>query len=229
LATTQKELENEFELNKVIEKVKDTTFQVVNRLIDAYRFVTKEEYITRLGEVKINMIYFINLNQGFILSQANTETAPMNRSTVEIEKIEKMLENGEAPDLSDLLELDTRNSFNAKNYPLAVLQSFQSLEIFLENFLLKEILGKGKTEQEATGYLIQGNNWTTKTRLKELLKEFKGKSIQEIDSALWDAWCTTYDTVRTAVIHKGKEPDFVKIKEAIENNFKVIKILKSLN
>lgn len=179
--------------------------------------------------MNINMIYFIDLNQGITLSQVNTETAPMNRSKAEIERVEKMLENGDSPDLSDLLELDTRSSFDTKNYPLAVLQSFQSLEIFLENFLLREMLLKGKTEKDATEYLIQGNNWMTKTRLKELLKEFKGNSLQEKDQALWDSWCTTYDTVRTAVIHKGKEPDVAKVKEAIENNFKVIKLLKSLS
>ncbi|MFA6585560.1 MAG: hypothetical protein WCS86_00135 [Candidatus Paceibacterota bacterium] len=228
LTATEKELENKFNSNIVIEKVKDITFQVVNKLIDAYRFTTNEEYITRLGEVSLTMIYFIDLNQGIYLSQVNTEVAPMNRSKPEIEKIEEMLDKGDSPDLYTLLLLDAQNSFNTKNYPLAVVQSFQALEIFIENFLIKGFIDVGKTEIEASDYIIQSNNWMTKTRLKELLKEIKGKSLQEIDQSLWDKWCTTYDVVRTAVIHKGKEPIVSEIKNTLENNFQVIELLKSL-
>ncbi len=224
----EKELENKFSSNVAIEKVKALTFQIVNKLIDAYRFVTNEEYITRLGEVNINMIYFINFNQGVYLSQVNTEVAPMNRSRIEIEKIEQILEKGDEPNLYSLLLLDVQNSFNTKNYPLSVVQSFQALEIFLENFLIKGFIESGKTELEATSYIIQGNNWMTKTRLRELLKELKGQSLQEIDQALWNKWCTTYDTVRTDVIHKGKEPDVLKVKDTIENNSNVISLLKNL-
>lgn len=226
LVTTKEELETKFSDNHVIEKVKDITIQTINKLLDAYRFTTKEEFITRLGEVNINMIYFIDLDQGINLSQVNTEVAPMNRSKIEIEKIEKMLETGDEPNLYNLLLLDAHNSFNTKNYPLAVVQSFQALEIFIENFLIKEIIKSGKTEEEAFDYIIKGNNWMTKVRLRELLKEFKGNSLQEKDKTLWDKWCTTYDTVRTEVIHKGKEPTIPDVKNTLENNFNVIKLLE---
>lgn len=226
LRVTEKELEDKFTSDVVVEKVKNITFQAVNKLIDAYRFTTKEEYITRLGEISINMIYFIDINQGITLSQVNTEVAPMNRSKLEIEKIEEMLEKGDEPDLHNLLLLDAQNSFGTKNYPLAVVQSFQALEIFLENFLTREMISTGKSEKEASDYLVQGNNWMAKTRLKDLLKELKVYSLQEKDSILWDKWCTTYDTVRTAVIHKGKELKVSDVKNTLENNLRVIELLK---
>ena len=40
-------------------------------------------------------------------------------------------------------------------------------------------------------------------------------------------WCTAYDVVRTAVIHKGKEPILSDVKNTLDNNFDVIKLLKS--
>lgn len=117
---TKAELEEKVSSELVVEKVKDITLQIINKLINAYRFVTKQEYLTRFSEINISMIYFIDLNQGIYLSQVNTETAIMNRSKTEIGKIEEILKTGYQPDLSDLLLLDAQNSFNTKNYPLAV-------------------------------------------------------------------------------------------------------------
>lgn len=228
LAVTKEEIREKFSSNAVITKVKELSLQAVNKLIDAYRFTTNEEYITRLGDVNLNMIYFIDLNEGIYISQVNTEVAPMNRSKQEIEKVEKILEIGDTPELDMLLLLDSQNSFNTKNYPLAVVQSFQALEIFIENFLIKGFADLGKTETEASEYIITGNNWMTKTRLKSLLKKITGKSLQEMDSTLWDKWCTSYDVVRTAVIHKGREPIASDVKNTLENNDKVIKLLKAL-
>jgi hypothetical protein len=228
LTTTKKELGDKFNSNAVIKKVKDISLQVINILIDTYRSVTNEEYITRLGDINLNMIYFIDMNEGIYLSEVNTEVAPMNRSKAEIEKIKDMLETGNNPDLYMLLLLDTQNSFNTKNYPLAIVQSFQALEIFIENFLINEFIKIGKTEEDAYSYIVQGNNWRTKTRLKELLKEVKGKTLQELNQVLWDKWRANYDVVRTDVIHKGKEPVVSDLKNTLENNNNVIKLLKSL-
>jgi hypothetical protein len=225
LNVTKEEIEDKSNANAVIEKVKDISIRVVNKLIDAYRFVTGEEYITRLGDININMIYFIDLKEGINLSQVNTEVARMNRSKVEIERIEKILEEEDNPDLYSLLLLDAQNSFITKNYPLAVVQSFQALEIFTENLLISEMVKNGKTELEASSYITQGDNWRTKTRLRELLKEFKGQSLQEKNKTLWEKWCNTYDTVRKAVVHQGKEHKVDDIKETLENNLRVIELL----
>lgn len=228
LSVDRKEIDNEKSRKLVVGKVKDIALQAVNNLIDAYRLTTKQENITRLGDINMNMIYFIDLNQGLQLSEVNIETAVMNRSKIEIEKIEKMLEQGEKPNLYELLLLDAEHSINTRNYPLAVVQSFQALEIFIEGFLIKELVKKGRTEKEASDYLSQGYNWTTKTRLKELLQETKGVSLQQKDNVLWNRWCTSYDTIRNEIIHKGKEANVIEVRDSLENNFKVIELLKIL-
>lgn len=229
LPTKKEYFENKNTSDIEIEKVKDITYQIVNKLIDTYRFVTKKEYITRLNEININMIYFIDLDKGFYLSQVNTETSVMNRSKTEIEKMEKMLEEGQSPDLYNLLLLDAQNSFIIRNYPLAIVQSFQSLEIFIENFLIDKLQKNNHlTEQQAIDHLGTGDNWRTKRRLKEVLKEVTGFTVADKDKTLWDKWSTSYDTVRNEVIHKGKETNNTEVKNALENNSKIIELLKTL-
>ncbi len=227
LSVKKEELEEESARTLIEEKVKEICFKIVNNLIDTYRFVTKQEHLTRLGEVTLNMVYFIDLNEGLVFSPVNTEAAVMNRSKKEIEEMERMLETGETPDLYNLLLLDAQNSFNIRNYPLAVMQSFQSLEIFVENFLIEQLKkNKGLSEKDAIDYLDK--NWRTKDRLKDVLKEAIGFTIAEKDKGLWDKWLKSYDLVRNEIIHKGKEPVASEVKDVLENNIKIISILKTV-
>jgi len=226
LPVKSEDLENRETSEIIVKNIQDITLQAVNKFIDAYRFITKQEQLTRLGETSINLIYFVNLNKGFALSRINIASAVMNRSKNEIEKISDMLKSGTTPELYDLLLLDSQNSFNSRNYALAVVQSFQALEIYLENLLINLLQKNGMNEVDASLFLTSDNNWRTKTRLKEVLKTALGFTLQEKDSSLWDKWCNTYDTVRNKVIHKGKDATNSEVKSALENNIAVIEFLK---
>jgi hypothetical protein len=213
----------------LLKAIHDKALDCVNKLIDSYRFITQEEHITRLGNLSINMVYFINLKEGFYTLPANIETATMNRSKIEIESIEKMLSDGEKPPLYSLLLLDAQNSFDIKNYALAIVQSYQALDIFIENFLIDKLQkGKGLTEDQAIDYLTKDNNWKTKTRLKELLNETTGFTLEDKDKILWTNWSLSYKNVRNKVIHKGKDASLVEVKNALKENTDVINILKIL-
>jgi hypothetical protein len=153
----------------------------------------------------------------------------MNRSRVEIEKIKKMLTDGERPELYDLLLLDAQNSSNNQDNALAIVQSFQGLEIFLQTFLIKELQTRKKyTEQRALDYISMGSNWKTKTRLKEVLKETTGFTLADKNQTLWDRWCTLYDGIRNKVIHKGKEATDTEVLDTLKSNLEVVEILKTL-
>jgi len=224
---SQKQLEAE-DHKKILMAVGEKALMIVNRVLDAYRYITNQAYIERLGSLNINMIYFINHKIGFYIltSGLGIQAAPMNRSKIEVERIEQMLKVGSRPDLHSLLSLDTINSFEKKEYILTVVQSFQSLEIFLENLLFSSLINQGQSETDTIKYLDQ--HWRTKERLKECLKELKNTCLFDSNIDLWNKWCTLYDKTRNEIIHKGKDVNYGEAKEMIETNFEVTEWLKSI-
>lgn len=228
LATSFEELNGGEDTKRVLEGIREQSLTIVNNLIDCYRSVTKKEHIQRLGSLCVNMIYFINHQKGFYTLSPGfgIETAPINRSKKEIEEVKRMLECGEKPDLYNLLLLDAKSSFENKSYALAVVQSFQALEIFLEAFLFKDLQERGDSEEDSIKYLEK--NWKTQVRLKDCLKELRKTSLAEADKIFWDKWLDLYRQTRNRIIHKGKEPNSMEVAEMLEANLKVIAWLKSL-
>lgn len=204
---------------KLLKDVRDTALNIVNRVIDNYREVTNEIHIRRLGELKVNLIYFIPKRQGYYFLLPNIETAMMNRSRKEIEAIAERLSKGEKSEIYKLLMLNARSSFNTKDYTLAIVESFQALEIYLENYLVAEFKKRGDSEDDYKRTLK--TNWQTKDRLNVVLKELKGFSLNE-QGEMWDKWCTRYDKTRNEVLHAGKEPDEKETEETLTVNEKVI-------
>ena len=134
-----------------------------------------------------------------------------------------MLLEGQKPKLYDLLLLDAQNSLDIKNLSLAIVQSFQALDIFVEDFLLEKLQTvKSLTEQQADDHLTKDNNWKTKNRLKEVLKDVTGFSLEDKDVILWNKWCAAYKDVRNDVIHKGKDASVQEVTDALKQNVSVI-------
>jgi len=204
---------------ELLKEVREKSLTVINRVIDNYREITNEIHVRRLGELKINLIYFIPQNQGYYLLLPNIETAIMNRSHKEIETISDRLSAGEKPEVYKLLLLDARTSFDTKDYTLAIVESFQALEIFLENYLVSEFKKRGDSEEQYRRTLK--TNWQTKDRLNVTLKELKGSSLNG-QEGVWDKWCTRYDKTRNEVLHAGKEPTEKETEETLAVNEKVI-------
>jgi HEPN domain-containing protein len=211
--------------DQLTNNIKEKSLQIVNRIIDNYREITSEINVRRLGELSINLIYFTDQNIGFYISNFNITTAMINRSGEEIKKLKGNLKAGIKPDLYKLLLLNAKNSFESKDFTLAIVESFQALEIFLENYLILEF-EKKKVKKEDYEKLLE-KKWRTKERLNELIKELKGQSLNQ-QQALWDAWHPHYDKTRNEVIHAGKEPSEKETIETLEINEKVINWIMSL-
>jgi HEPN domain-containing protein len=222
---TSKDLDTDNK-GELIESVKEKALMVVNRVLDSYRFVTKLEHIQRMGTLETSMIYFMSHKKGFHTSSSGfgIETAPMNRSRKEIVEIGRMLKEDIRPDLYELLLLDAQISFDNKDFALAVMQSFQALEIYLERILFEALKKRGDSDPDIESYL--GKYWRTKERLKDALKELRGKSLSELDKALWERWCTIYDKTRNEIIHKGKEPKMAEVASCLEANRQIIEYLR---
>lgn len=212
-------------IEHLLDEIQDKALQVVNRLIDNYREITNEIHVRRLGTLKINMIYFISQNFGFYLANLNITTAMMNRSRKEIKEFQKRLASGAKPELFTLLLLNAKNSVDSKDFTMAIVESFQALEIFLENYLIAEFVKRGDRETEYRSLLDK--NWRTKDRLNGVLKTLKGVSLNT-QSTIWNTWCLHYDKTRNEVFHAGKEPSEMETKETLEINEKVVSWLQSL-
>lgn len=211
--------------NRILSEIEEKSLLVVNRLIDNYREITNEMHVRRLGEIKINLVYFTKMNTGFYLSNLNVATAIMNRSRAELKQLDSKLSSGGKPELYKLLLLNAKDSMRNKDFTLAIVESFQALEIFIENYLINEYKNKGKTESAYRSILDE--NLRTKDRLNKLLKDVKGVSLNE-KSEMWNPWCNRYDKTRNEVVHLGKEPTQTETRETLEINEKVIDWILSL-
>ncbi len=206
-------------------EIYEKSLDIVSRVLDAYRYATKESHVERLAFLTITDIYFHDSNVGYHPVSPNIEAAIINRSMKEIESIEDMLSSNNKPPLYELLLLSSHSSFEKRMFTLALVESFQALEIFLENFLIEKYKLKSITEADIEQKLNQ--TWRTKERLKELLRETTGHSLLE-NRDLWDKWCTVYDKVRNEVIHHGKELSPEDTKQAIKLNLEVMEWVKKL-
>lgn len=205
-------------------KAQEVSLSVINKVIEVYRDVAGTGYIRKLGRLKINLVYFIPLDIGYYILEPNMETARMNRSRQEITKIKYMLARGNRPELYKLLLLNARDSFETKDYTLAIVESFQALEIFVENYLVREFVARGDKEEQYTQILE--TRWRTKDRLNDVLKDIKGVSLNQ--QTIWEKWHNKYDQTRSEVIHKGKEATRSETEETLSVNEKVIEWLLTL-
>jgi len=214
------------EVTKIIKEIQDITIGLVNRALDAYRFVTQEDFVERLGFVNITNVYFFDHDQGFYPVSMNSEGAMMNRSRVELQQIRRMLKRGERPPLYELLLLNAQSLLNRRVFNLSIVSSFQGLEVYLENYLTERHKDQGLSESDIEKQLRR--TWRTKSRLKEAITETTGHSIYDEARSLWDGWCTMYDQVRNAVLHKGSEGDQDGAERALRLNQNVVDWIKEL-
>lgn len=212
---------------EALDQITNEALGVVNQIIDCYRYATGQSHIERIGSLNVNMIFFVKENKGFyrMALGPGIETAVINRSQKELEKFEKMLNRGEQPPLYKLLILDSHSALERRSYTLAIVTSFQALEIMLENYLISEYENKGITKKEYEAKMDM--KWKTKERLNGLLKEVKEHQLNE-NRELWEKWHTHYDKTRNEVIHQGKIPTQEETTSALQANEAVINWLLSL-
>lgn len=215
----------ESEIQKHFKKIKDICLEIVNLFIDNYRLGTDEFYIRRLGDLNVNLIYFISKDVGYYISNFNITSAVMNRSKKEIDEIRINVEKGDRPPLYKLLMMNSKNSIKLSDLTLSLVESYQALEIFLENYLVDEFIKQKYDEQEYINLLDK--NWRTKDRLKELIYLLKKVKITE-EKDLWENWNFYYKNFRNKVIHRGKEINKNEANEVLSINERIINWILSL-
>ena len=140
--------------NSTIKEISTFVLKIVNRIIDSYRHITKEAHFERLSELDVNIrdIYFVEPNLGFngILPKNGFQSATMNRSITEIDKFKDDLYNGTEYPVYEFLFLSAESSYDKNMFTLALVQSFQAFEIFLESFLRLKFTERCIDDKEAT-------------------------------------------------------------------------------
>ncbi|HEX7681410.1 MAG TPA: hypothetical protein VF713_25010 [Thermoanaerobaculia bacterium] len=201
--------------------------EVMNRLLDTYRYVTHESYVERVGSLNVHNIFFPKENTGFYVMSmlgAGITNATMNLPRTITGEIERMLKADERPQLAELLQLDAESSLEKRAYTLAMVKSFQALEVLLEKYLLSSYQVAGLSESDALRVLDR--KWRTPERLKQVLRDVSGQSASEMP--WWQEWIGLYDSARNEVLHQGKEPSAAEAARVVALNSDVLTWLKQL-
>ncbi len=219
--------QDQAEKDLILGQLTAKALEVVKRLLDTYRYVTRECHAERVGRLNIHNIYFNKQNVGFyVMSMLGTgiSTAIMNLPQVMSVEIGRMLKASEQPPLAELLQLDAEASLDGLAYTLAVVKSFQALEIFVEGYVLERYRAAGLSGADALRILEI--KWRTPERLKHLLKDVSGQSAAQ--AAWWHEWIKLYDSVRNEVLHQAKDPSEAEAGRVVELNREMMAWIKEL-
>ena len=182
----------------------ETAREIVNYLLDVYRYVTAAEHVERLSAMNVNRVYFADQNLLFegLGIEAGIGSAIVNRSRYEIERVREMLRSGTEPERHVLLLQSSRAALGRGQLVLAIVAAFQSVEILLESKLRDAYVRLGLSDASITSKLKKF--YRTKDRLTVLCREVTGGRSVADDNVFWDAWLIECNRKRNGVIHKSE-------------------------
>ncbi len=176
---------------------------IVNYLLDVYRYVTGAEHVERLPTITANRVYFAdhNLLSEGVSIESGLGSAIVNRSGREIQRIKEMLLDGTEPPRHVLLMQSSRAALSRGQHVLAVVVAFQALEILLEPKLRDGYAKQGLPDGDITEKLKKC--YKAKDRLTVLCREVTGKSVAD-DTDFWDSWLNDCNRKRNGVVHRNE-------------------------
>jgi hypothetical protein len=233
--------------SSAIEEVPSRILDIANYVIDLYRVVTGDGYIRRVSYIAIEDIRIgipdncsIRQQEKFtgdkftykcgyhpyLFSAHGIRPAIVNKPGKTIEAFQTSLKQPVRPEAYRLLELNAEQALDQRDVKVAVLESFTSLEVYVEQFYFRK-LGDRMSEADIENLLSSSDNWRLKVRLKKLLKKYCSISIAEMDGELWQKWLRAHDK-RSKLIHRNIEPSLEEAKKIVERNKAIIQLLGTL-
>jgi hypothetical protein len=192
------------QVQTALEAAKKRGTDIVNYLLDVYRYVTGAEHVERLPAITANRVYFADhnlLSEGISIGNG-LGSAIVNRSGREIQRIKEMLRDGTEPPRYALLLQSSRAALSRGQDVLAVVVAFQALEILLEGKLRESYGRQGLSDGDITDKLKQ--YYKTKDRLTVLCREATGGRSVADDAAFWGLWLTQCNRKRNGVVHRNE-------------------------
>jgi hypothetical protein len=182
----------------------ETATGIVNYLLDVYRFTTGEDHVERLAKLPVTRVYFADANLVYESAgiEAGLGSAIANRSRREIQGIRDMLAVGREPARDVLLLQSARSALERGQLLLAVIVSFQALEIVVEEKLRAGFSALALSDAQVAERFKAC--YRTKDRLTTLSREAFGNRSVADDGPFWTTWLTDCNQKRNAVVHRGE-------------------------
>lgn len=189
---------------------------IVNYLLDVYRYVTGAEHVERLSTMNVRRVYFADHNLLFeeVSVEGGLGSAIVNRSWREIARIREMLLAGAEPERHVLLIQSARAALNRGQLVLAVVVAFQGLEILLETKLRVAYAKQGISDAEVTAKL--NRYYRTMDRLTVLCRDVTGGRSLADDTRFWNVWLTECNRKRNGVVHKNETVTYLEALRVVE-------------
>jgi hypothetical protein len=205
--------------SRALAQAKETATEIVNYVLDVYRYVTGAEHVERLPTMAVNRVYFAahNLVSEGVEVAGGVGSAVVNRSGREIQRIATMLKTGLEPETHVLLMQSSRAALGRGQLVLAIIVAFQALEILLETRLRAAYARQGISDGEIIEKLKR--SYKTKDRLTALSREVAGGRSVADDTAFWDSWLRDCNRIRNGVVHRNEtvsHPETLRMVELCE-------------
>jgi len=233
--------------SSIIEELSSRILDIANYVIDLYRAVTGDGYIRRVSYIAIEDIRIgIPDNRSirqqgkftgnkftykcgyhpYLFSAHGIRPAIVNKPGKTIKAFQASLKLSMRPEAYRLLELNAEQALDQREAKVAVIESFTSLEVYVEQFYFRK-LGNRMSEADIESLLSSNDHWRLKVRLKELLKKYCSVSIAEMDEKLWQKWLRAHEK-RSKLVHRNVEPGLEEAKKTVELNKAIIQLLGAL-
>ena len=134
-----------------------------------------------------------------------------------------LLEEQFQPSMDEILHQNARAALERHDVKLSAIDSFTSLEIFVERFYYDKLSGSMQ-EEDIERLLTINRNWQLRVRLKDLLKSQFGKSVTDVDNQLWERWYS-HHKVRNDIVHRNLLPTESLASAILETNEEIKRIL----
>ena len=220
---------------------------IVNHFVDVYRLVTNDVYVERIPVLVVEDIRIgipdncsirkhekypggtFTYKHGYhpnMMGMHGIRPAMVSKPKEVVDSFRSLLESGFEPPTHELLRQSGLAALERHDVKLAVLESFISLEVYVEQFYYDRLSG-GMTSVEIEGLLGSGNNWKLAERLRDLLRERFGKSVSDVDNNLWDRWLKRHND-RHGLVHRNIIPTEVEAQNILELNDSIKQIIETL-
>ena len=232
--------------NQVITQISTMALSLVNHLVDVYRTVTDDVYLERIPVLVVEDIR-IGIHDDCSMRKHETPRSPftykygyhpimlgmhgirpamVSKPKEVIDSFRSLLESGFRPPTDELLRQGALAALERHDAKLAVLESFISLEVYVERFYYDR-LSEAMTSTEIENLLGAGKNWNLVVRLKELLREHFGKAVADIDNRVWERWLKRHSQ-RHGIVHRNLIPSEDDAQHILQMNETIKRIMGTL-
>lgn len=219
-------LTDEFNSDKINDVISEV-ISITNHVLLLYKKASKAYHIRSLNNVFVNYIYLVKENCWVYIVNLNVRCAKINESRAIIDQFTQDLLNGTELPNYILTLLSAKSNFASLEDKLAIVESFQLIDILIEKLIYNYWNKNWFTIEEVLINWWGSKFFTTKNGLRFGLITALWSSFEQIDNDLFLKRTTLYDNIRNNVIHKEYSATHEEAKECLEINEQLMILLEN--